>query len=97
MRHYAKKDLSQKPITDDLRARGYRIFDTSKHGEGFPDAVICLRNGRVALLFEFKNETGGTFTADECKFVMKIVEPVYRMATNAEQVDAILKSVEMGI
>jgi hypothetical protein len=94
MRHAAKLDGNHKATVKELRARGYRVFDTSRHGEGFPDVVIALKNGRVALLFELKPETGGEVTQDECNFMMKIVEPVYRIATGAGQIDAILDRIE---
>jgi Holliday junction resolvase len=97
MTHYPRKrDANDKDIAKELRARGYRVFDTASFGDGFPDKVVMLKNGRVALLFEIKPETGGKVTKDECKFMMQIVEPVYRMIDNAEQADAVLQSVEMS-
>src|SRR5678815_2355037 len=95
MRLASKVDLSHKDIVKGLRQIGRRVFDTSAHGEGFPDMVVPLRNGRVALLFENKNETDGKVTMAECKFMMQIVDPVYRMVDSLEQVNAILEAVEM--
>lgn len=95
MRHASKVDLSHKEIVKGLRQIGRRVFDTSAHGQGFPDVVIPLRNGRVALLFEIKNESGGKVTKDECTFMMQVVDPVYRMVDSMEQINAILEAVEM--
>lgn len=94
MRYARRIDGNHKDIRTEVRARGYRVFDTSRHGEGFPDLVIALKNGRVALLFEVKPETGGEVTKDECVFMMQIVESVYRMVTTADQIDAVLRTVE---
>ena len=95
MRHAAKVDLSHKEIVKGLRQIGRRVFDTSALGDGFPDMVVPLRNGRVALLFEIKNESGGKVTREECTFMMQIVEPVYRMVDSLEQVNSILAHVEL--
>jgi len=78
-----------------VTAKGERKWQAIVRREGFPDKVVMLKNGRVALLLEIKPETGGKVTKDECKFMMQIVEPVYRMIDNAEQADAVLQSVEM--
>jgi Holliday junction resolvase len=95
MRRAAKVDLSHKEIVKGLRQIGRRVFDTSAHGDGFPDMVVPLRNGRVALLFEIKNESGGKVTKEECTFMMQIVEPLYRMVDSLEQVNSILEHVEL--
>jgi Holliday junction resolvase len=87
-------DGNHREIRTQLRSAGYRVFDTSSHGEGFPDLVVPLKNGRVALLFEIKPEEGGQVTKDECTFMMQIVESVYRMADTFEKIDAILQTVE---
>ena len=94
MRRAAKLDSNHRPVKAELRAIGYRVFDTAKHGEGFPDMVIPLKNGRVCLLFEIKPETGGEVTKDECSFMMQVVEPVYRIVSRSEQIDEILQIVE---
>jgi hypothetical protein len=94
VRRGAKIDSNHRTIKVGIRARGYRVFDTAAHGAGFPDLVIPLKNGRVALLFEIKPEDSGKVTQEECNFMMQIVEPVYRMASTVEQIDEILQSVE---
>src|SRR5258706_1497113 len=86
MRRASKIDSNHKNIRQSLHDMGRRVFDTAAHGEGFPDLVVPLRNGRVALLFEIKPETGGEVTKDECYFMMQIVEPVYRMVDSFEQI-----------
>ncbi len=94
MRRAAKQDGNHRTIKVQLRASGRRVFDTSNLGDGFPDMVIPLKNGRVAMLFEIKPEEGGRVTREECTFMMQIVEPVYRMCDSFEQIDEVLKSVE---
>ena len=94
MRRSARLDSNHRAVKIELRARGYRVFDCASMGQGFPDLVVALKNGRVAMLFEIKPETGGEVTKAECQFMMQIVENVYRMTSSAEQIDEILKEVE---
>jgi hypothetical protein len=95
MRHAARKDRSQGSIIKTVRELGWKVFDTSRLGDGFPDMVVALKNGRVAMLFENKEQNGGEVTPTEARFMMRLVEPVYRIALSPEQVIAILQSVEM--
>lgn len=95
MRRAARTDSTHKSIKEHLRASGYRVFDTAKFGDGFPDLVVVTKTGRVAIFFENKAEGEGEVTRDECKFMMQIVEPVYRIVWNGEQAGAVMAAIEM--
>lgn len=84
-------DSNHADIRTKLRKAGFTVHDTSRLGEGFPDLVVVLENGRVALLFEIKTEDGGQFKPDEVSFMLKMVQPAYRVVTTAEQANDILK------
>lgn len=84
-------DGNHADIRKSLRAAGFVVHDTARLGEGFPDMVVVLENGRVALLFEIKTEDGGKFKPDEIAFMLKMVQPAYRVVTTAAQGIEILK------
>jgi hypothetical protein len=95
MTRYAKRtDKNQSDIISGIRKCGYRVFDTSASGEGFPDMVVIGKDGRVALLFENKREDRGEITKGELTFMMTLVEPVYRIVTTPEQVIDIMQALE---
>jgi hypothetical protein len=95
MTRYAKRtDKNQSDIISGIRKCGYRVFDTSASGEGFPDMVVIGKDGRVALLFENKREDRGEITKGELTFMMQIVSPVYRIVTTPEQVIDIMVNLD---
>jgi hypothetical protein len=95
MTRYAKRtDKNQSDIISGIRKFGYRVFDTSASGEGFPDMVVIGKDGRVALLFENKREDRGEITKGELTFMMQIVSPVYRIVTTPEQVIDIMVNLD---
>ena len=49
MRRAAKTDESHGRIRDHLRAIGWRVYDSSAFGGGFPD-LVCARGGYTALV-----------------------------------------------
>jgi hypothetical protein len=52
----SKVDRNHKAVVDTLRACGWRVKDTSRVGQGFPDLVIA-KGGRT-MLAEVKAPTG---------------------------------------
>jgi Holliday junction resolvase len=55
---YARRtDSSHAEVRDTLRKLGYAVVDTSRAGSGFPDLVVCDREGRTVLV-EVKARTG---------------------------------------
>jgi hypothetical protein len=97
MSRYARRtDKNQGDIISGIRKCGYRVFNTSASGDGFPDMVVVGRDGRVALLFENKMENEGKVTPAEMTFMMQIVQPVYRIVTTPEQVVDIMFELEKG-
>ncbi len=84
-RYAAKKDTSHNEIAQAAKSLGCKVKDTSKFGDGFPDMVIILPNGKV-MLVEAKTEGKIDFSQDELRFVIDLVQPCYRVLTNAEGV-----------
>ena len=40
MRHAARRDANDAPITEALRAQGFTVYDYGKAGEGIPDKLV---------------------------------------------------------
>ena len=86
-----KRDTRHKEIREALKNAGFACFDTGAVGDGYPDLVVANRRGTAALLYEIKSE-GGVFTEDECRFMLKLVHPVYRVITTPEQAIEVLQN-----
>ena len=88
---YAKKvDANHGEIRDGLRALGYQVVDTSKHGAGFPDLIVINKECSMVFLTEVKDGDVG-FTKGEVKFYMNFVMPDIRIVTSLEQMLEILE------
>jgi ABC-type uncharacterized transport system ATPase subunit len=59
------------------------VIDTHALGDGFPDLVLVLDNGRV-LLVELKTKPIPQRMIDEVEFMIKLVSPAYRMAKDEQ-------------
>lgn len=95
-RRVGNKDRNHDQIKDDLRAVGFFVIDTSALGHGFPDLVVVNRQGRVALLFEVKDVDfhGAEKVKSEVRFMLQMVDPVYRIVTSSEQAIEIMEQVK---
>jgi hypothetical protein len=91
MRQKARTDGNHKPIMQALRKAGYKVISTHQAGSGFPDLVVIGKTGKVAILMEDK--TRESMTPDEVEFILKLVDPVYRMAFSPEQAVEIMQSI----
>jgi hypothetical protein len=91
MRQKARTDGNHKDIMTALRKAGYKVISTHQAGSGFPDLVVIGKTGKVAILMEDK--TRESMTPDEVEFILKLVDPVYRMAFSPEQAVEIMQSV----
>ena len=65
MRRAAKVDMNHAAIVKALRKIGCLVWDTSRMGGGFPDAIACL--GYRVKMLEFKTP-GGKLTPQQEKF-----------------------------
>jgi len=92
-RHNKRVDGNHAEIRDTAKAAGYFVADTARMGDGFPDMVIVNKIGRVALLFEVKTPATPMKPA-EVKFILKIVQPVYRIVMTGQQVIDIMQGLE---
>lgn len=98
-RKKSKTDKNHALIRDGTRLAGYFVADTAALGDGFPDLVIADRAGRVALLWEVKtpgevNQQIITFTEKEVSFMMQIVDPVYRVGTELQDVINVMRELD---
>lgn len=89
--HGKRVDSNHSEIRSALRKAGFIVYDTSKFGEGFPDLVVVLKNGRAAILTEIKPEGGGQIKPDEVTFMLKLVEPAYRIVMSSQQAIDVLR------
>jgi len=101
-RQKARVDKPHDQIKKALKQAGYNVIDSSKFGGGFPDLVVVLKTGRVALIFEVKNPPDHPtwrrpeFTEAELKFMMQLVEPVYRVIDDPQSAIDLLYQIELG-
>ena len=98
-RRKANTDKDHTLIRDGMRQAGYFVADTSSMGDGFPDLVIANRAGRVALLWELKSRGESNpqiinFTEKEVNFMMKLVDPVYRVGTELQDVIDVMQEID---
>ncbi len=86
MRRAAHTDLAHKDIRQALRQAGFTVVDTASQGDGFPDLVCISQDGRVCLMEvkTLENMRAGKIVK-EVEFMLKLVNPVYRMASSVEQ------------
>jgi hypothetical protein len=88
-------DRNHGEVIKAFRDLGFSVFDTSRVGEGFGDAVIA-RNNKTAIV-EIKDgskpPSARKLTADEVKF-SKAWKGIYLLVENLGQVEAI--SIEWG-
>lgn len=80
-----RTDKTHAPIRDELRKRGYTVFDTSQ--SKLADMVVVLKSGRAALIVEAKTDLGSGFTPNEIKtaYNLIMVQPVYRIFFSPEE------------
>lgn len=90
-----RTDGNHKEIRDGLREIGYTVFDTSQ--TELSDLVIVMKSGRVALLTEIKPESGGVVTSGEVRFMLQIVQPVYRIFQTLEQAIDVITRLEQEL
>jgi len=88
-RQAAKTDTYHAETRDTLRSLGYIVIDTSRMGEGYPDLVAVDPEGKVTLI-EVKSK-GGTATEAEVEFMLRMVNPAYRIAFSVEQAIRIMR------
>lgn len=81
MRRAAKVDSTHGEIRDALRDLGLKVWDCSKHGDGFPDLLV--RFGRVVYLIEAK-DAKGTLTDAQKRF-WRDFEPVCVIIRSADE------------
>lgn len=93
MARAAKTDQSQREVVSVLRQLGYKVVVTSRMGEGFPDLVVILNDGKV-LLVEVKSGDGFSFTQDEVEFLVDMVNPAYRAVLDAEGAVRMIRSID---
>lgn len=98
-RKSAKTDKNHRLIRDGMREAGYFVADTSGMGEGFPDLVIADKAGRVALLWEVKSPREANpqiieFTDKEVRFMLQLVDPVYRVGTDLQDIINIMREID---
>ena len=86
-------DNNHAEIRNAAKAAGYFVADTSRMGEGFPDLVIANKSGLTAMLFEVKTPETPMKDA-EVKFIMQLVQPVYRIVMSGQQVVDIMSGLE---
>ena len=88
-RQAAKTDTHHAEIRDALRKLGYTVIDTARMGDGFPDLVVVDADGFVTLI-EVKSDGGGV-TEAEAEFMLKLINPAYRIVFSAEQAIRIMR------
>ena len=66
-RYRCRTDLNHQAIANYLRAKGCRVFSLHTVGKGFPDLLVLLPGGRLALV-EVKSPKG-RLTPDQEKFL----------------------------
>jgi hypothetical protein len=85
----SRKDGNQKENDDALRGMGFKVWDTSALGGGFPDAVVCGYNLHVGatmqVLVEWK-VPGGKLRPKEVKFFEEWPAGQVIMTTNPDDV-----------
>lgn len=85
-----RRDSNHAEIRDALRQAGINVIDVASLGVGNPDLIAAREDGRVFLI-EVKSEHG-RITPDEYEYIVKLVNPAYRIFTNAEDaVKAVLE------
>ena len=87
-----RTDANHKEIRQALRGVGYTVYDTSQ--SDLADFVVILKSGRAAIIVEVKPEEGGRVTPGEVRFMLRIVEPVYRMIQTPEDAIDIIREIE---
>lgn len=93
-RQAARVDKNHREIRDELRRHGYKVLDSSRAGDDFPDLVIVSRSGRVAMLFEVKTEEYLRADRLHLGLMLKLVDPVYRIVLDAEQALEIMREID---
>jgi hypothetical protein len=85
-----KRDKCHAEIRQSLRDASIVVYDTGSLGSGFVDMVACREDGRVFMI-EAK-AIDGVITTDEYEYIVRLVNPAYRIFRNAENtVKAILE------
>jgi len=95
MPNYKRTDSSHAPIRDALRKAGWRVFDTSSGGVA--DLLVVLKSGRAAIIVEAKPEKGGKITPQECRYMLQLVDPAYRIFTDPQEAVDIMSEIEEGL
>jgi hypothetical protein len=85
-----KRDNCHAEIREIFEQFGFVVYDTADQGHGMSDLIAVRADGRVWLV-EAKAEDG-TVTPAEYRFIVKLVNPAYRIFHNAQMAaDAIWK------
>lgn len=87
-------DANQAAEDDKLRQMGYSVHNTSRLGQGFPDAIVA--NSRINVLVEWKKDAKQRLTLDEEKFHGKWKGPRI-VAITAEEVHAFMVGLTAGL
>ena len=98
-RRAARTDTTHAAIREALREVGCIVQDTHALGDGFPDLLVIEPNtGRVATLTlcEVK-DMDGRFTPNAVKFILRLVDPCYRVLLSPEQAIGIFRNVEQAV
>lgn len=85
-----KRDANQSEIKNVLEAIGFVVYNTASYGDGFPD-LLCVGDSGKVYLVEIKQPEGGHMTVSEVRFIMRLVNPAYRIFTDPDQAAALLK------
>lgn len=93
-RKAAKKDSNHNRLSSLAKRLGCKIYDTSRMGDGFPDAVLIYPNGRCQLI-EFKTQEHWDLKPAEVTFMVRNADPTYRIIFNEEEMLRLYEE-EMG-
>jgi hypothetical protein len=77
-----RKDSNHALIAEALAGAGYRVYDTHKQGDGFPD-LLCVSRSGIPVLFEIKLP-GEVLTKAERKFFEGYAAPLNKIEQSEE-------------